>query len=180
VLLSHDHHTDNLDRSGHQLLPGVPLVLTTQQGAQRLGANAHGLAPWQRFALNARNGKPLCIIATPARHGPPGGDTGPVIGFALIASERPAVYVSGDTVWQEGVAEVGQRFAVALALLFMGAASRPASRPPDLRISPSWKAKQRPPRKHSLKRRSFPCTTKAGNTSPNRATKSKRGLLRWA
>jgi len=29
VLLSHDHHFDNLDRAGRRLLAGVPRVLTT-------------------------------------------------------------------------------------------------------------------------------------------------------
>jgi hypothetical protein len=32
------------------------------------------------------------------------------------------VYVSGDTVWYEGVAEVARRFNPAVAVLFMGAA----------------------------------------------------------
>jgi L-ascorbate metabolism protein UlaG (beta-lactamase superfamily) len=137
VLLSHDHHADNLDRSGRELLARVPLVLTTQQGAQRLGANAHGLVPWQRFDLNSRNGKLLRIIATPARHGPLGGDRGPVIGFALTGRERPAMYVSGDTVWYEGVAEVGRRFAVGLALLFMGAARVAVAGPAHLTFTAS-------------------------------------------
>jgi L-ascorbate metabolism protein UlaG (beta-lactamase superfamily) len=47
-----------------------------------------------------------------------------VIGFVLEASDKPecAVYVSGDTVWYEGMAEVSRRYSPAIALLFMGAA----------------------------------------------------------
>ena len=60
----------------------------------------------------------LSVTATPARHGPEGGDRGPVIGFVL----NDDVYVSGDTVWYEGVAEVARRFPIRAAILFMGAA----------------------------------------------------------
>src|SRR5688500_12250580 len=35
VLLSHDEHPDNLDRSGRALLAEVPLTLTTVSGAGR-------------------------------------------------------------------------------------------------------------------------------------------------
>ncbi|MGE5750148.1 MAG: MBL fold metallo-hydrolase, partial [Gemmatimonas sp.] len=45
VLLSHDHHFDNLDHAGRDLLSHVPLVLTTPIGAERLGGNARGLVP---------------------------------------------------------------------------------------------------------------------------------------
>ena len=53
VLLSHDHHFDNLDHAGRALLPSVPLVLTTPAGAERLGGNARGLAPWTSVELAA-------------------------------------------------------------------------------------------------------------------------------
>jgi L-ascorbate metabolism protein UlaG (beta-lactamase superfamily) len=132
VLLSHDHHADNLDSIGRDLLTRVPVVLTTQQAAQRLGGSTHGLAPWQRFDIDAPGGERVRIIATPARHGPAGGDRGPVVGFALVGSARRAVYVSGDTVWYEGVAEVARRFAVGVALLFMGAARVQAAGPHHL------------------------------------------------
>src|SRR5690349_17745751 len=101
VLLSHDHHRDNLDDGGRALLPRAERVLTTADGAGRLGGNAVGLAPWDETEVGA-----VRVTATLARHGPPGGDRGPVIGFVL----DDAVYVSGDTVWYEGVAEVAQRF----------------------------------------------------------------------
>lgn len=124
VLLSHDHHFDNLDRSGHAFLARAETVLTTRAGAERLGGNAVGLDPWQEIALQAPNGGVVRITGTPARHGPIDGDRGPVTGFVLTSPELPqgAIYVSGDTVWYEGVAEVGVRFDVRIAILFMGAA----------------------------------------------------------
>jgi L-ascorbate metabolism protein UlaG (beta-lactamase superfamily) len=124
VLLSHDHHFDNLDHAGRALLKNVGTVLTTQAGAQRLGGNAIGLAQWQSADLPTQDGRVLRVTGTPARHGPVGGDRGPVTGFVLALTESPrsAVYISGDTVWYEGVAEVSQRFSVWVAVLFMGAA----------------------------------------------------------
>jgi L-ascorbate metabolism protein UlaG (beta-lactamase superfamily) len=124
VLLSHDHHFDNLDRSGRDFLASVPLVLTTEAGAERLGGNAVGLANWQEQRLTSDSGSDIRIMATPARHGPVDGDRGPVIGFALtrLGAKGKAVYISGDTVFYEGISEVARRFEVRLAMLFMGAA----------------------------------------------------------
>jgi L-ascorbate metabolism protein UlaG (beta-lactamase superfamily) len=124
VLLSHDHHADNLDHAGRDALGSAGLVLTTVPGAERLGGHAVGLTPWHSHDLEAPDGRWLRITATPARHGPPGRDRGPVIGFALAFTDDPGriVYVSGDTVWHEGVAEVGRRFPPRVAILFLGAA----------------------------------------------------------
>ena len=36
VLLSHDHHADNLDPAGRALLPAAGVVMTTRSGARRL------------------------------------------------------------------------------------------------------------------------------------------------
>jgi L-ascorbate metabolism protein UlaG (beta-lactamase superfamily) len=123
VLLSHDHHFDNLDGSGREFLRRVPRVVTTRAAAARLGGTATGLEPWQvREVPGKGTATPVRITATPARHGPPHLDRGPVIGFVLEATGCDAVYVSGDTVWYEGVAEVARRFAVRTAVLFLGAA----------------------------------------------------------
>src|SRR3989440_1059754 len=40
VLLTHDHHGDNLDDAGRALLPTVGVVVTTSPGAKRLGGGA--------------------------------------------------------------------------------------------------------------------------------------------
>jgi L-ascorbate metabolism protein UlaG (beta-lactamase superfamily) len=124
VLLSHDHHFDNLDHAGRAMLKGVGKVLTTLVGAKRLGVQAIGLAPWQSIDLPTRDGRVLRVTGTPARHGPVGEDRGPVTGFVLVLTESPknAIYLSGDTVWYEGVAEVSQRFSTKVAILNLGAA----------------------------------------------------------
>jgi L-ascorbate metabolism protein UlaG (beta-lactamase superfamily) len=124
VLLSHDHHLDNLDVSGRALLAQVGAVLTTPEGAGRLEVDAIGLAPWAETRLTAPAGDSLLVTATPARHGPADWDRGPVTGFALAFEDEPGfvVYVSGDTVWFEGVSAVARRFDVRVAVLNLGAA----------------------------------------------------------
>ncbi len=124
ILLSHDHHFDNLDASGRALLDKAERVLTTEAGAERLGGSAVGIPVWQSVEIPITDGGSLLVTGTPARHGPAHMDRGPVTGFALAFSDDPrrAVYISGDTVWYEGVAEVGRWFEVELAILFMGAA----------------------------------------------------------
>lgn len=134
VLLSHDHHFDNLDHAGRAVLARAPIVLTTRAGAERLGGNARGLEPWETVELVARTGERVRVTATPARHGPVDGDRGPVIGFVLARPDDPrrGVYLSGDTVWYEGVAEVARRFHVTTAFLFLGAARVNAAGPAHL------------------------------------------------
>jgi L-ascorbate metabolism protein UlaG (beta-lactamase superfamily) len=130
VLLSHDHHFDNLDTSGRSLLNEVPRVLTTEVGAARLGGRTEGLAPWQSTELTNANGDRLTITASPARHGPAHADRGPCIGFIVSSNSSDSVlYLSGDTVWYEGIAEVARRYSVAVAVLFMGAARVGAAGP---------------------------------------------------
>jgi len=121
VLLSHEHHFDNLDHAGRGLLARAGRVLTTRDGAARLGSEP-GLVAWQATSLETRSGAALRITATPARHGPRDADRGPVIGFVLAREGEDAVYVSGDTVWYDGVAQVAARFPVRTAVLFLGAA----------------------------------------------------------
>jgi len=124
VLLSHDHHFDNLDREGRKLLSSVEKVYTTPVGAERLGANAFGLKNWQTIEIPTKDGRILTITGTPCRHGPDNGDRGPVTGFVLNFKDETqgAVYITGDTVWYEGVEEVAKRFDVKMLLAFMGAA----------------------------------------------------------
>ena len=124
VLLSHDQHSDNLDHSGRDFLKTAKRVLTTEAGAARLGGNAEGFAPWASTELR-KGGRSLTITATPARHGPAGIEplSGDVIGFVVQPAkpDRP-VYVSGDTTWFDGVAEVARRFKCGVVLPFAGAA----------------------------------------------------------
>ncbi len=124
VLLSHDHHFDNLDHLGRQVALSASKVITTPAGANRLGHGAVGLNAWQSVDLTTNGGRTVRVTATPARHGPADGDRGPVIGFALSFADAPTevIYVSGDSVWFDGIAEVARRFAPRVALLFAGAA----------------------------------------------------------
>src|SRR4051812_14155935 len=124
ALVTHDHHFDNLDRFGRELLKDIGCVITTCPGAERLGEGAVGLEPWEAHELPARDGLKLRVIATPARHGPPDGDRGPVIGFVLeiLGAVCPIVWASGDTVFYDGIVEVGRRVKADVAMLFMGAA----------------------------------------------------------
>ena len=126
VLLSHDQHSDNLDHSGRDFLKKANRVLTTVIGARRVGGHAEGLAPWDTTELSATDGRSITITATPARHGPAGIEplAGDVIGFVLTSNKpgsRP-IYISGDTVWYDGVAEVARRFDAGVVLPFAGAA----------------------------------------------------------
>src|SRR5262249_45542132 len=126
VLLSHDQHSDNLDSSGRELLSRVKRVLTTEAGARRLGGHIEALAPWDTTQVRDRDGDTLTITATPARHGPAGIEplSGDVIGFVVSSSNKDSrsIYISGDTTWFDGVAEVARRFDCGVVLPFAGAA----------------------------------------------------------
>jgi L-ascorbate metabolism protein UlaG (beta-lactamase superfamily) len=126
VLLSHDQHFDNLDHAGRAFLNQAGRVITTRAGAERLGLG-QGLDPWQAIDVAGAPGEMLRVTATPARHGPVGIEplSGDVVGFVLTRGDAasPAVYISGDTVWYEGVAGVARRFDVRLAVLFTGSAA---------------------------------------------------------
>ena len=128
VLLSHDHHFDNLDRAGRLLVERAPVTFTTTAGAERLGGNALGLAPWTSRMLAAPGRMPLRLTGTPARHGPAGGDRGPVTGFLITNAsvaegpETTAIYISGDTVWYDELESIATRADVRVAFLFGGAA----------------------------------------------------------
>jgi L-ascorbate metabolism protein UlaG (beta-lactamase superfamily) len=116
VLISHDHHGDNLDPAGRALLPRMGQIVTTKAGARRLRAGARGLAPWETTVLEAPGRPSIEITATPCRHGPPGSQpiVGEVIGFALRweAQQHGVLWISGDTVLYDGVREVSRRLDV--------------------------------------------------------------------
>ena len=129
VLLSHDEHPDNLDRSGRAFLAQVQKTLTTRGGAGRLagelGEAVHGMAPWDTTTLQAPAGAVVTVTALPAQHGPEGCEpvTGEVIGFLLAADGEPTVYVSGDNASVDVVRRIAERVGdVHTAVLFAGAA----------------------------------------------------------
>jgi L-ascorbate metabolism protein UlaG (beta-lactamase superfamily) len=128
VLLSHDHHSDNLDPAGRAFLPRAGRTLTTSAGAERLGGNAVGLEPWATVELERPGGGAVTVTAVPALHGPEGSEpvTGPVIGFVLAADDAPTLYVSGDNASVDVVREIAQRAGpIELAILFCGGVSLP-------------------------------------------------------
>ena len=133
VLLSHDHHGDNLDDAGRALLPRARTIVTTASGARRLGGSARGLEPWESTRLEAEGRSTIEITATPCRHGPPLSHpiVGDVIGFALRweGQEHGVLWISGDTVLYDGVREVAERFEVDTALIHLGGVQFPVSGP---------------------------------------------------
>jgi L-ascorbate metabolism protein UlaG (beta-lactamase superfamily) len=145
VLLSHDHHDDNLDKAGRAFLPQAGTTVTTEAGAKRLRrdglSTVRGLAPWATTTLDPdaaadadRAGRvPLTITATPCRHGPPGSRpiVGDVIGFALRwEGAAGALWISGDTVLYDGVREVGPRIGeIDVAVIHLGGVRFPITGP---------------------------------------------------
>ncbi len=133
VLLTHDHHGDNLDTAGRAMLPAVGVVLTTVPGARRLGGNARGLAPWATTRLEASGRPSIEITATPCRHGPPLSHpiVGDVIGFALRwdGQEHGVLWISGDTVLYDGVRQAAHRLEVDTAILHLGGVQFPITGP---------------------------------------------------
>jgi L-ascorbate metabolism protein UlaG (beta-lactamase superfamily) len=128
VLLSHDQHKDNLDRAGLELARGSGTVLTTTLAARRLArqglSNLCGLAPGDSRMLPTREG-PLCVTATPARHGPwgLGPIVGPVVGFLLEHAALPGgrLWITGDTRWFAGLRALKPRVRGGLVLPHLGA-----------------------------------------------------------
>jgi L-ascorbate metabolism protein UlaG (beta-lactamase superfamily) len=128
VLLSHDHHADNLDTAGRALLARAGRVITTTAGAERLGSGAAGLEPGDAVELDLPDGGSATVTAVPADHGPPAvaAVNGPVIGFVLRAEGLPTVYVSGDNASVEVVRAVARAHGpFDAAVLFAGAAQVP-------------------------------------------------------
>ncbi|UMG94280.1 MBL fold metallo-hydrolase [Nocardioides sp. TF02-7] len=113
VLLTHDHHADNLDRTGRELLARVPTVVTTRSGARRLRLpDVRGLRPGATTALEAAGRPPVTVTATPARHGPPLSRpvVGEVVGFE-VRSGTESLWITGDTVLSRAVRRTARALA---------------------------------------------------------------------
>jgi len=132
ILLSHDHHEDNLDRAGRTLLPLARQVLTTSAGAKRLGNNAIVLRSWQSAVVKSDSFE-IKATAVPARHGSLGSHliVGETTGFVLEwpGQKHGALYISGDTVWFNGINEIAHRFQIGTAILHIGKAGFPITGP---------------------------------------------------
>ncbi|MBX6749312.1 MAG: MBL fold metallo-hydrolase [Micromonosporaceae bacterium] len=134
VLLTHDHHGDNLDAAGRAMLSRATIVLTTVRGARRLGLrSARGLAAGDVTQLAAPGKPDLAVTATPARHGPPLSRpiVGDVIGFAVHRPGKRTVllWVTGDTVLYRGLRRAAAEMDVDVALVHVGGVRFPISGP---------------------------------------------------
>jgi L-ascorbate metabolism protein UlaG (beta-lactamase superfamily) len=139
VLLSHDHHGDNLDPAGRAYLAQAQQTLTTPEGAQRLGGAARGVAVGQTLSLTGADGLVVRVTATPARHGPEqvASAAGPVTGWLLEwdGQRHGALYISGDTVLFPGVEEIARSQHIGIALLHCGAARAQRFGPYDITLT---------------------------------------------
>ena len=133
VLLTHDHHGDNLDDAGRALLPSVDVVVTTASGGERLGHGARGLKAWETTTLEAPGRPSIEITATPCRHGPPLSHpvAGDVIGFSLrwAGQAHGELWITGDTVLYDGVRKVPGRLQIGTMLLHLGSVRFPVTGP---------------------------------------------------
>lgn len=134
VLLTHDHHGDNLDGAGRALLPAVGTVVTTARGAQRLALpNVRGLASGATTTIHAPGRPGLVVTATPARHGPVLSRpiVGDVIGFAVRrdSSDRVALWVTGDTILHGALRRAASTMEIDVALVHIGGVRFPLTGP---------------------------------------------------
>jgi L-ascorbate metabolism protein UlaG (beta-lactamase superfamily) len=128
VLLSHHHHSDNLDPAGREFLPSAGRVLSTTKAAEEIGENVVAMEPWAEIDIESPGGGSVKVTALHAQHGPDGTDhvTGPVLGFLLSAPGAEAVYVSGDNASRAVVrAIVAKTGEIPIALLNAGAVQIP-------------------------------------------------------
>jgi L-ascorbate metabolism protein UlaG (beta-lactamase superfamily) len=128
VLLTHDHHGDNLDTAGRALLPSARTVITTRSGGARLGCV--GLVPWETTALEAPDRPRLTVTATPCRHGPPlfHPIVGDVVGF-LLEWDGGSLWITGDTVLYGEVRDAAARITADVMVLHLGAVRFPITGP---------------------------------------------------
>jgi L-ascorbate metabolism protein UlaG (beta-lactamase superfamily) len=128
VLLSHHHHSDNLDPAGREFLPSAGRVLSTTAAAEEIGGNVVAMEPWSEVEIESPRGGSVKVTALHAQHGPDGTDhiTGPVLGFLLSASGAEAVYVSGDNASRVVVRAIVERTGeIPIAVLNAGAVQIP-------------------------------------------------------
>ncbi|MFF9527553.1 MBL fold metallo-hydrolase [Streptomyces achromogenes] len=137
IVLSH-LHGDHWDRRARRSLDRTVPVLSTPHAARRLRVlhgfrRTAGLRTWQALTLE-RGGVRATVTALPGRHAghpvlrgllPP--VMGSMIEFGAVGGPvRLRLYVSGDTLLYDGLAEIGRRFPAAdLAVLHLGGTRLP-------------------------------------------------------
>lgn len=138
IVLSH-MHGDHWDRVSQKGLDHEIPVITTPHAAKRLHRRgfryALGLQTWQRHTISTA-GVGLTVTSLPGRHAPLGIHRllPPVMGTMLEftsanGSVARRLYVSGDTLFVEELAEIPRRFdAIDLGVLHLGGTRLPAGR----------------------------------------------------
>ena len=138
VLLSHDQHPDNLDKSGRAALKSAPRVVSTASARERIGDAVEALGNWERVDLQRPDGSLLHVTGVPSQHGPDGTEhlVGEVTGFVLTGEGLPSVYVSGDNMSLKVVQVIADRLGpFDVAILFAGAAQTALSAPAFLTLT---------------------------------------------
>lgn len=131
VLLSHDQHKDNLDNAGREFIRSVKQVISTPGAVERLAQdNVTGLNEWESIDISTGKIPGLRITATPCQHAPTPEQTkisGHVIGFMIEweGQQHGALYISGDTVYFDGIEAIAKRFKVHTGVLHVGKAGFP-------------------------------------------------------
>lgn len=125
VLLSHDHHADNLDDAGRRHLPSASQVVTTVAGAKRLRlAHARGLKPGCSTVVTKPGCPDMRVTATVASHGPRWSRpiVGAVVGFLIeVGGNQPStIWMTGDTVLTSAVMATARALDVDVLLLHLG------------------------------------------------------------
>ena len=124
VLLSHHQHKDNFDINGKKFTLTVPLILSTKSAAKEI-KGITGLADWESYKITTSKVPGLKITATPAQHHPwwvPEFLAGKVIGFIIEFDyqESGVIYISGDTVYFNGIKEVASRYKINVGIFHLG------------------------------------------------------------
>ena len=129
VILSHLHE-DHFDKLVQQRLARDTPIVTTRESAgrlERLGfTRRYPLATWATLDV-IKGDDQVRITAMPGRHGPPLGALmlpsvmGSMLDFTSKAGAAYRMYISGDTLVYDDIAEIPQRYPnVDLALLHLG------------------------------------------------------------
>ena len=124
ILLSHAHHSDNLDDGGRSLFGRARQIITTIHDTKYVKDDVIGLPKWGSTTIHGQAGEMITVPATPALHGPYLlCESWHVCGFVLKwdGQEHGALYISGDTVYFDELREIPNRFRIGTALLHLGA-----------------------------------------------------------
>ena len=179
VLLSHDHHGDNLDTRAVRSCPPTGQVVTTVLGARRLGGGPAGSSRGRQ-----RGSRPGQAIDRGHRHAvpprpaaePPARRPRYRLRAALDGQEHGVLWISGDTVLYDGVRQVADRIAVDTAMLHLGGVRFPVTGP----LRYSMTARKAVELCRLIRPRTvIPSTTRAGSTS-RRAGRPSRANSRGA